>query len=210
LWELEDIYPHHSDHEMTAILKDGTVRPLDVGTGISTADELEAALQEIIARRQQNTPRGQHLNESPQEEERRARISRKMFQIQNRSIERPYTPLSGRDLYIRCKKLEAAGETEDLPFFYEKIGYQSSPPDDSFFYAKAYLHMPLSRHSLSYVYYYLYCLKHNLRFCDHKIRCYQDLDYRAFIKMCNETPLEEVREQLRRKLDTYHSRWLSD
>lgn len=210
LWELVDIYPHHSDHEMTAIMKDETVRPLNVGRGISKHDELEAILQEIAVRQRRDDPRGQHLKESPEEEARRTRIYRKIFQIQDRSIERPYANMGIRDMLPQCRKLEASGETEELPFLYEKIAYHSSPPDDSYFSVKFWLHMPLSRFSLSFAYYYLYCLKHNLRFCDDKVRRYEDLDYRAFIKMCNTTPLEQVRKQLWGELSAYRSRWQSE
>lgn len=199
LWTLEDIYPHHSDHEMTAIEKDGTVKPLNVGTQFQ--DDLEAIFEEIISRRLHNDVRGQHLKESEEEAARRTRVVRKMSLLRNRDISRPYE--NHLNLKELGRTLEAAGDTEELPFIYDHIGFRSYPPEDSYYYAKSYLYMPLSRISLSYVYYYLYCLKHNVRWCDQKIRRYEDLDYRAFIQMCNETPLAEVHAKLTKELESY-------
>lgn len=201
LWELDVVYPHHGEEQMTAVMKDGTVRALNVGTNFQ--DEFEAIFEEILALRNKDNVRGQHMKESAEEKARRTRVIRKMNLLRNRDISRPYE--NHGNLKELGRKLETAGDTEELPFIYEHIGFYSSPPEDSYFYAKSYLYMPLSRISLSYVYYYLFCLKHNVRWCDHKIRRYEDLDYRAFINMCNQTPLTEVREKLCRELNIYRS-----
>lgn len=207
LWELADVYPNHSRDKMTAILKDGTVKEFLAGE--YHQDELDAIFEEIYARRHPSEPRGQHLRESTEEGDRRTRMMRKMNQLRRRDIPRPYEGKVRRELIALARKLEAAGGSEELPFVYEQIGFTSYPPEDSYFSAKCYLSMPLSRFSLSQVYYYLHCMKHNVRFCDDKIRCYENQEYRAFIEMCNTMPLTEVREKLRRDLNLCAS-WLKD
>ena len=207
LWTLVDIYPHHSKDEMTAILKDGTVKELK--TDCNRQDELDAIFEEIYSRHHYSDVRGLHLHESAEEAARRTRIVKKMFQLRNRDIARPYEGKGRRDLIELARKLEAAGGSEELPFIYAQLGFTSCPPEDSYFSAKAWLHMPLSRFALSQVYYYLHCMKRNVRFCEEKVLRYENPDYRAFIEMCNTTPLTEVREKLIKELKTVRS-WLED
>jgi len=207
LWDLEDVYPHHSEHEMTAIMKDGTVRALQ--TGKDYYGDFDAIFDELCRIHSHSDVRESYLNESAEEKARRTRVVRKMGQLRHREIPRPYESKSRQTLIELARKLEASGESEELPFIYEQLGFTSPPPEDSYFSAKAWLHMPLSRFALSQVYYYLHCMKRNVRFCEEKVLRYENPDYRAFIEMCNTTPLTEVREKLIKELKTVRS-WLED
>lgn len=200
LVELMDVYPGHSNSEMTAILKDGTTRPLYVGTMIQ--HEFELIFEDIRLMLHGNDMRRQHLDETPELQENRTKVTQEMCRIWNRANPR-YAQTPRSDLLAMGRKMEASGDTADLALIYYWVGFRSYPPEDSYYYAKSFLLQPLTRFSLSYVYYYLYCLKHNTRWCDDKVRTYKDSDYQDFINTCNETPLQEVRAQLQKELDSY-------
>ena len=196
LWDLADIHPNPLKDHFTAILKDETVKSVQVG--FADSHDLELIFEEL-----RHLDKNTNIQEPPEMQARRARVIQEMHRIRDRACTLPYQHQIPSELIPVYKKLLAEGKTEDLPMICHYIAYRSYPPADSYYHAKSYLYQPLSRYALSHVFYYLFCLRHNVRYCEDKVRCYDNLEYRAFVRQCNETSLEEVREKLRKELDSY-------
>lgn len=204
LEDILDVYPNHSDTEMAAFLKSGEMVPLYVGAVVQ--DDYEQIFEGIRDLLNPSTDALKRRTEAtPESEAAKVRVIRLMSSVRTDSVNSPYKGYPNARLMEMYHQQEAAGGSAELPIVCDMIAFYSSPPADSYYYARAFLYYPLSRYSLSWLYYYLYCLKNKVRWREREVRNYNDPDYRAFIEHCNQTPLEDVRAELRSELERYRS-----